>query len=1012
MRNLNLKVKDKFLIFMLPFIVVTLLAVSFLVYHQAKQFFTAGYNQQKAQIEANIVNSMHAIDSGFAMFEKNMEKDMTQKILTFRDEFEKAGDDPDKISLDELKSRFGEEYDLFIIDRNTTIIKSTVSELLNVNFSETSKTLGDIINRIRAVDSLHFERFDIDWAGSLSMYAYIPSSDQQYLLQVAYTRPDFSSYVSELKPVSITSKQKKVNPEIESIRVFDVFGRELVKDGPNKTETKESMAIVERAGNERHFEIWDGNIIKSYLYIDLKREGNILRDNSKIVEIEYDTTTYANELNKIFLVCLLVSSVVIISIVFFIFFLTNKMTRPITTLANAARKIAGGDYSVSAEKFSQDEIGELTDIFNSMTAKIREDFEKIEHQKQELENYNRNLEEMVDTRTRELIRARETIKREKDVLESILDDTLSGYWDFDLKRSILYFSSGFKKMLGYEDYELGNNYKDISGLTFPEDAARTSERFRKHVESRGMVPFYNEVRCRHKDGTVLWVIFAGHVIEWGSDNAPLQMIGCTINITNLKALEQSLNDERSLLKATLLSMGDGVITTDKDGNIKIVNAVAEKLTGWTQEEAAGMPFEKVFSLVDKSQEKLYKNPLDRALRSGEMVQEQDQMVLLAKSGVELPIEDSAAPIRDENGTISGAVIVFRDFTEKKEKQERIEYLSLHDQLTGLYSRRFFEEELKRLDTSRNLPLAIIMLDVNGLKLINDAFGHAMGDLTLQRAAAIMKEECRCDDIIARFGGDEFVILLPQTGQEEAELLVKRIYTALETEIIDHINVSVSCGWAVKQDRSENIANIFKLAEDHMYRRKLSESRSMHYKTIDTILKTLHGKSAREKLHSERVGELCESIAAALELDPEDVKEFRAIGMMHDIGKIAIDLSILDKPGSLDKMERAEIERHPELGYQLLRSINDFAKLAEYTLSHHERWDGTGYPRKLEGSEIPLQSRIIAIADAYDSMTSDRPYRSAMNREAAAKEIFSEKGRQFDPEIVKVFMEKVYPNLSF
>ena len=244
------------------------------------------------------------------------------------------------------------------------------------------------------------------------------------------------------------------------------------------------------------------------------------------------------------------------------------------------------------------------------------------------------------------------------------------------------------------------------------------------------------------------------------------------------------------------------------------------------------------------------------------------------------------------------------------------------------------------------------------------------------------------------------------------MLVKRIYTALETEIIDHINVSVSCGWAVKQDRSENIANIFKLAEDHMYRRKLSESRSMHYKTIDTILKTLHGKSAREKLHSERVGELCESIAAALELDPEDVKEFRAIGMMHDIGKIAIDLSILDKPGSLDKMERAEIERHPELGYQLLRSINDFAKLAEYTLSHHERWDGTGYPRKLEGSEIPLQSRIIAIADAYDSMTSDRPYRSAMNREAAAKEIFSEKGRQFDPEIVKVFMEKVYPNLSF
>jgi hypothetical protein len=162
MRNLNLKVKDKFLIFMLPFIVIALLAVSFLVYYQAKQFFTTSYSQQKAQIEADIVNSMQAIDAGFVMLEKNIEKDMGRQILVFRGEFKKAGDDPDKISLDELKVRFGREYDLIIIDKNTTIIKSTMPDLLNVNFAETSKTLGDIINQIWAVDSVHFERFGID----------------------------------------------------------------------------------------------------------------------------------------------------------------------------------------------------------------------------------------------------------------------------------------------------------------------------------------------------------------------------------------------------------------------------------------------------------------------------------------------------------------------------------------------------------------------------------------------------------------------------------------------------------------------------------------------------------------------------------------------------------------------------------------------------------------------------------------------------------------------------------
>lgn len=1012
MKKRNLTVKDKILIHILPFIAATLLVIFLLVYYQTRHTFMANYEIQKQQLESNIYNTLLAIDYGYAMLEKSLEGEMEQKLLEFRTEFENAGSDPGKISLDAMKAKLGGEYDLVIIDSDTTIIQSTIPGIPGINFKKASEKLGNGIDAIRNSDSVHYERFSANPGdGYLSAFAYLPTSDHRYLLEVTLTIPELDTYADKLNPLNLTPEPSTIKTEIVSIRVFDAYGQEYEEEGAKIASTQESTAIVEKAKKEKRFEVTDGHIVKSYFYVDLKKEGNYLSDNSKAVEIVYDTTRLMSELRRIASVIFLAGAAAMAILVVFITVLIKKVTYPITILTEAAKQISKGEYDIAAEKPSQDEIGELTDIFNSMTAKIKEDFEKIEFQKTELEKNSKDLEVMVSERTIELVRARETIKREKDVLESILNDTLSGYWDYDIEKRAIYYSSGFKRMLGFEDHELGNTYKDMKPFLFPEDREKIPEIFKAHLESNGRIPLYNEVRFKHRNGSTIWTIFTGHIIRWGVDGRPLEMIGCIINITEIKLLENSLNEERELLKATLLSMGDAVITTDKDGNVRIVNAVAEKLTGWTQEEASGKPFHEIIQFVNTATDEKDRDPLTRVLNTGEPVQDESELTIRSRKGREIPIEDSASPIKDENRNVSGAVFVFRDYTEKKERKAKIEYLSFHDQLTSLYNRRFFEEELKRLDTARNLPLSIIMLDVNGLKLINDAFGHAMGDLVLQRAAAIMKEECRRDDIVARFGGDEFVILLPRTGLKEAEKLVNRIYSSFETEIINNIIVSVSCGWAVKLEDSQSMANIFKLAEDHMYRRKLSESKSMHYKTIDLILKTLHGKSERERKHSERVGELCEAIAAAMNLDPQDVKEFRTIGLMHDIGKIAIDLSILDKPGEPDRDEWAEIQRHPELGYQILRSFNDFAKLAEYTLAHHERWDGTGYPRKLKGEDIPLEARIIAIADAFDSMTSDRAYRTAMDRSAAIEEIINGAGTQFDPDIVKIFVEKIYKTID-
>jgi len=299
-----------------------------------------------------------------------------------------------------------------------------------------------------------------------------------------------------------------------------------------------------------------------------------------------------------------------------------------------------------------------------------------------------------------------------------------------------------------------------------------------------------------------------------------------------------------------------------------------------------------------------------------------------------------------------------------------------------------------------------MADINGLKLMNDSFGHTAGDIYIQKVAEVLREGFREKDIISRLGGDEFIILSPNTDIVEIKELIGRINERTKHEAVNKITLSVSFGYSVKYREEESILEVLRKAEDYMYKKKLLVSTGIRGKTIYTVMAALHEKNPREEQHSFRVSELCEKMGTALGLQEDEVKELKTVGLLHDIGKVAIEEGILNKNGKLVEQEWAEIKKHPEIGYRILSSVNELSEMADYVLAHHERWDGNGYPKGLKGNEIPVQSRIIAIADAYDAMISERSYRQALPKEYAISELIKGAGTQFCREYVHVFIDKV------
>jgi diguanylate cyclase (GGDEF)-like protein len=341
----------------------------------------------------------------------------------------------------------------------------------------------------------------------------------------------------------------------------------------------------------------------------------------------------------------------------------------------------------------------------------------------------------------------------------------------------------------------------------------------------------------------------------------------------------------------------------------------------------------------------------------------------------------------------------RNNKSDKEFEENI------DKKTGLLNRLSFDEFLTNFNDKEYNSIGIIMFDIDGLKLINDSMGLKTGDDVLVKVADTIKSTFGFDVKIYRTGGDEFTAIL-----ENYRFNSVKAYKYVIKEKIEKINaseenppISLSIGYSHRDDKILDILEVLKEAEQNMNKEKINNKNSVKSSIVQTLLKTLEARDYITEGHVERINDLAFEIGQEMGMSEYELNDIRLLARFHDIGKVGIPDKILFKKTGLDEDEWKIMRKHSEIGYKIAKSSEGLSHISDCILKHHEWWDGSGYPFKLKGEEIPLKSRIISVADAYDAMINDRPYRKALPTDIAKREIMKGRGSQFDPDIVDSFM---------
>ncbi len=604
------------------------------------------------------------------------------------------------------------------------------------------------------------------------------------------------------------------------------------------------------------------------------------------------------------------------------------------------------------------------------------------------------------------------LRESEEKFRSLFENSQEGIYQSTPGGRILLANPAFIKLIGCSSLE------EVTQLNMSD--LYQAEMTREQVISMvGRLDTYEnvELNWKKKDGTPIVVRTSGRSKK---DEAGEIIFyeAMVVDITAIKIAEAELKTDHQLFKDIINSLPDPTFAIDSEGMTIAWNRAIETMTCIKAKDILGKGnYEYSIPLYGERKPIL----IDYAL-SGEapppgrytsLRREGESLVVesfapLLRKGKGAFLWGSAAQLRDSQGNVIGAINTIKDFTEFRESQNQLEYLSMHDPLTGLYNRIYFDEEMARLNNKRFAPLTVVICDVDGLKLINDTLGHTKGDELLKAAALVIKEPFRTSDVVARIGGDEFAILLPQTNSDSAKLACRRIKKSLQ----DYNNsnpefpLSLSIGSA---SGDVPIQDVFIEADDQMNRVKLKQSTLTKKHFVTTLTSVLSERDFFSQGHAERLQAMAKAMADKARLSARDKADLILLAKFHDIGKVAIPEKILYKPGYLTKKESIEIKRHCEIGFRIAQSSSDLNHIARYILHHHEWWNGDGYPLRLRGEAIPYLSRLFAVMDSYEAMTNARPHRKPFTNAKALQEIKLESGKKFQPEIVDMFLELLREN---
>ena len=343
----------------------------------------------------------------------------------------------------------------------------------------------------------------------------------------------------------------------------------------------------------------------------------------------------------------------------------------------------------------------------------------------------------------------------------------------------------------------------------------------------------------------------------------------------------------------------------------------------------------------------------------------------------------------------------------EESTKELMYKTYHDELTGLYNRVYMAELLNQLEAENHLPCSIIVADLNGLKITNDTFGHETGDKMLIAVSEIIKENIRPEHHACRIGGDEIVVLMPLTGEQECCEIIRNIKKGTLAAKENPIKPLVALGCATTYDRNtESFSRLFKSAEERMYANKVADSEKNYDMIIDSIKNNLYENKYESRDHYDRLISMCRQIGKAINMDENDIEDLALLAELHDIGKVGLDKELLMRKGPLTAEEWQRVKRHPEMGFKIVSSSTKLSHIGKGILAHHEHWDGGGYPQGLKFEEIPLIARLFSIVEAYEVMTHERSYKPTYSKERAIKELNDYSGTQFDPDLVELFISYI------